>query len=109
MVLLRLQKRLAAAVMKCGQRKVWLDPNESSEISNANSRQNVAKLIKNGLIIKKAAVVHSRSRANRRAEERRKGRHTGYGKRKGKANARMPTKTLGSGAPGCSGGCSRRT
>ena len=38
MVLLRLQKRLAAAVMKCGQRKVWLDPNESNEISNANSR-----------------------------------------------------------------------
>jgi len=94
MVLLRLQKRLAAAVMKCGQRKVWLDPNESNEISNANSRQNVKKLIKNGLIIKKAAIVHSRSRANRRKEERQKGRHTGIGKRRGKANARMPTKTI---------------
>ena len=31
MVLLRLQKRLAAAVMKCGKRKVWLDPNEVNE------------------------------------------------------------------------------
>lgn len=39
MVLLRLQKRLAASVLKCGQRKVWLDPNETSEISNANSRK----------------------------------------------------------------------
>ena len=38
MVLLRLQKRLAAAVMKCGKRKVWLDPNEVNEISTANSR-----------------------------------------------------------------------
>lgn len=35
---LRTQKRLAASVMDCGERKVWLDPNEMSEISNANSR-----------------------------------------------------------------------
>merc|ERR1712198_593617 len=49
---LRLQKRLAAAVLKCGQNKVWLDPNESNEIANANSRQNIRKLIKDGLIIK---------------------------------------------------------
>lgn len=37
MVSLRLQKRLAASVLKCGQRKVWLDPNEGNEISMANS------------------------------------------------------------------------
>lgn len=36
---LRLQKRLASAVMKCGKNKVWLDPNETSEIANANSRK----------------------------------------------------------------------
>ena len=34
---LRLQKRLAAAVLKCGKNKVWLDPNETNEIANANS------------------------------------------------------------------------
>ena len=34
---LRLQKRLASSVMKCGKRKVWLDPNEINEIANANS------------------------------------------------------------------------
>jgi len=33
------QKRLAAAVLKCGQRKIWLDPNEVTEIANANSRK----------------------------------------------------------------------
>ncbi len=38
MVSLKLQKRLAASVLKCGQRKIWLDPNESNEISVANSR-----------------------------------------------------------------------
>lgn len=37
MVSLKLQKRLAASVLKCGLRKVWLDPNEVNEISMANS------------------------------------------------------------------------
>lgn len=94
MVLLKLQKRLAASVLKCGKRRIWLDPNETNEISNANSRQNVAKLIKNGLIIRKPETVHSRSRANRHAEAKRKGRHKGIGKRRGTANARMPVKVI---------------
>jgi large subunit ribosomal protein L19e len=91
---LRLQKRLAQSVLKCGAKKVWVDPNETTEISNANSRQNVRRLIKDGLIIRKPVAVHSRFRARKRAEARRKGRHMGRGKRRGTANARMPVKTL---------------
>lgn len=45
MVSLRLQKRLAASVLKCGKGKIWLDPNEVNEISMANSRQNIRKLV----------------------------------------------------------------
>merc|ERR1711868_176160 len=44
MVSLKLQKRLAASVLKCGKRKIWLDPNEVNEISMANSRLNIRKL-----------------------------------------------------------------
>ncbi|XP_063707531.1 large ribosomal subunit protein eL19 [Culicoides brevitarsis] len=91
---LKLQKRLAASVMRCGKKKVWLDPNEINEIGNTNSRQNIRKLIKDGLIIKKPVVVHSRYRVRKATEARRKGRHCGYGKRKGTANARMPVKML---------------
>merc|ERR1719193_521383 len=91
---LKLQKRLSASVMKCGRKKVWLDPNEASEISNANSRQNIKKLIKDGLIIKKPQTVHSRARCRKNREARRNGRHTGTGKRKGTANARMPEKVI---------------
>ena len=47
---LRLQTRLAASVMKCGKRKIWLDPSETSEIGLANSRQNIRKLIKTGYV-----------------------------------------------------------
>ena len=37
MVSLKLQKRLASSVLKCGHGKVWLDPNEVNKISMANS------------------------------------------------------------------------
>merc|ERR1719186_2148452 len=80
--------------MKCGKNKVWLDPNEINEIANANSRQNIRKLIKDGLVIKKPVAVHSRSRVRKNDEARRKGRHTGFGKRKGTANARCNQKTM---------------
>lgn len=105
---------MAAAVLKCGRNKVWLDPNECNEIANANSSedqsscfqisfcinfvfilgQHIRKLIKDGLIIRKPVAVHSRARVRKNAEARRKGRHTGPGKRKGTANARMPVKVL---------------
>merc|ERR550525_1964118 len=80
--------------MKCGKNKVWLDPNEINEIANANSRQNIRKLIKDGLVIKKPVAVHSSSRVRKNDEARRKGRHTGFGKRKGTKDARTSQKTM---------------
>jgi ribosomal protein L19E len=29
-------------VLKCGKRKVWMDPNEIAEIANANSRESIS-------------------------------------------------------------------
>ncbi|XP_010228646.1 60S ribosomal protein L19-3 isoform X1 [Brachypodium distachyon] len=122
MVSLKVQKRLASSVLKCGKGKVWLDPNEVNEISMANSRQNIRKLVKDGFIIKKPQKIHSRSRARRAHEAKQKGRHSGYGitlpqhsyycsismadnlyiylnllflgKRRGTREARLPTKIL---------------
>ncbi|KOS20997.1 60S ribosomal protein L19-2 [Escovopsis weberi] len=91
---LRTQKRLAASVIGCGKRKIWLDPNEQSEISNANSRQTIRKLVSDGLIIRKPVTMHSRSRARELNLARREGRHRGFGKRKGTADARMPSQVL---------------
>ncbi|MCJ1310876.1 hypothetical protein MMC25_004544 [Agyrium rufum] len=88
------QKRLAASVVGCGKRKIWLDPNEVNEISNANSRQTIRKLVSDGLIIRKPVTVHSRSRARELTAARRIGRHRGFGKRKGTADARMPTQVM---------------
>merc|ERR1711990_1046684 len=94
MAFLRLQKRLAATVLKCGKGRVWIDPNECNEVALANSRKNVRKLVKDGLIMRKQVQMHSRSRCKRMHEAKRKGRHRGYGKRKGTKNARMPVKVL---------------
>ncbi|KAJ7924332.1 ribosomal protein L19/L19e domain-containing protein [Mycena leptocephala] len=57
MVNLRSQKRLAASVKGVGQRKIWLNPAEQSEIGNANSRAHVKKLIKEGDIIVKPTTA----------------------------------------------------
>ncbi|KWU46790.1 hypothetical protein RHOSPDRAFT_31607 [Rhodotorula sp. JG-1b] len=91
---LRSQKRLAASVFGVGKRKIYLDPAHISEIGNANSRQNIRRLKKDGYIIVKPQVVHSRVRAREHEAAKAKGRHTGTGKRKGTAEARMPTKVL---------------
>ena len=45
-------------------------------------------------VIKKPVAVHSRSRVRDNTEARRKGRHTGFGKRKGTKDARMPQKLM---------------
>merc|ERR1711956_120200 len=47
-----------------------------------------------GLVIKKPVAVHSRSRVRKNDEARRKGRHTGFGKRKGTKDARTSQKTM---------------
>ncbi|KAG5229774.1 60S ribosomal protein [Salix suchowensis] len=84
MVSLRLQKRLAASLLNCGKGKLWLDPNESTDISMANSRMNIRKLIKDGFIIQKTMITHSRSRARKVKESKTRGRYS----------ARLPSKVL---------------
>merc|ERR1719260_716775 len=90
---LKLQKRLAADVMKCGKNKVWLDPNEINEIANANSRQH--QEVDQGWSCHQEACrcpLQVPFRTN--DEARRKGRHSGFGKRKGTKDARTSQKGM---------------
>merc|ERR1712130_111216 len=68
--------------------------NEVNEISMANSRLNIRKLAKDGLVIKKPVKVHSRYSVRMKLEAKRKGRHTGTGKREGTSEARLPTSVI---------------
>jgi len=55
---------------------------------------NIRKLAKDGLVIKKPCKVHSRYSQRKHLAAKRKGRHTGTGKRIGRANARMPSSVI---------------
>ena len=91
---LKLQKRLAASILGCGERKVWLDPNEVTDLAVANSRQHIRRLIVDGLIVKKPPKMHSRASVRKRKIAKGKGRHTGTGKRHGSSDARLPESVI---------------
>ena len=70
MVSLKLQKRLASSVLKCGKRKVWLDPNEVNEIHNANSRQQQHHQHTTFTHTQRCTRNHQRARGTERERER---------------------------------------
>ncbi|KAK2117679.1 60S ribosomal protein L19, partial [Saguinus oedipus] len=90
MNMLRLQKRLASNILRCGKKEFWLDPNETNEISNASSHQQIQKLIKDGLIIWKPVTVHPQAPFWKNTLASQKGKHMDIDKQKGTANAQMP-------------------
>lgn len=54
----------------------------------------IRKLIKDGLIIKRLTKIRSKARSRQTHEAKARGRHSGYGKRRGTKEARLPTKLL---------------
>ena len=94
MVSLKLQARLASSILGCGRRRVWLDPNEAQDISTANSRATVRRLINDFFIIRKPKEIRSRARWARMKAAKALGRHCGIGKRHGTKEARTPSKSL---------------
>lgn len=87
------QRRLAAALLKCGEGRVFLDPASQDDLADAVTRADVRSAIKAGVIRRKPIIGTSRARARRHAAEVAKGRHQGPGSRKGTPSARLPRKT----------------
>ena len=87
------QRRLAAALLKCGEGRVFLDPASQEDLADAVTRADVRGAIKAGVIRRKPIIGTSRARARRHAAEVLKGRHQGPGSRKGTPSSRMPRKT----------------
>lgn len=89
---LRNQRRLAAAIGKCGSDRVWIDPERVGDIASAVTRADVRRLITGGAIkiLPKRGV--SRGRAREVSEQRKQGRRRGPGSRKGAQFARLPRK-----------------
>ena len=86
------QKRLAAEILKCGQNRVYIEPDFIDDVSMAITREDIRNLIKNKVISKRHKIGISRIRANLNLKKKQKGRGRGIGSRKGKKTARSPPK-----------------
>ena len=86
------QKRMAAKIMKCGESRIWLDPSRSDEIASAITSEDVRRLIKDGIIMRKPATGTSNARAKILKSKKKGGLKKGHGSRKGKKTARAGSK-----------------
>lgn len=87
------QKRMAAKVLKCGPGRVKVSP-QDKEIEEALTRKDVRHLIVKGLIRKVQKKGTTRTSANRRLTQKKKGRSGGRGAKRGKKFALLSRKDM---------------
>ncbi|MBW3001791.1 50S ribosomal protein L19e [Candidatus Woesearchaeota archaeon] len=91
---LKLQKRLAAEMLKCSPNRVHFVPERLSDIKEAITKADIRGLIKQGVIKERPVIGISRVRARKIKLQKRKGRQKGSGSRKGKFSARAKPKDV---------------
>jgi large subunit ribosomal protein L19e len=87
------QRRLAAEILGVGENRIRFDPAALDKVEAAITREEVKKLIDEGIIYAVQERRNSRGRIREFHEERKEGRHRGYGRRKGEKGARADPKT----------------
>ena len=65
---LRNQRRMAAEILKCGENRVWMNPDRLDEVEDCITRADIRTAIASGLI--KAKPKNGTSRARTRPAER---------------------------------------
>ena len=85
----RSQRRIAAEILKVGQNRVWLDPEDIDAISSAITRTEIRKLIHEGSIRALPETGSSKGRTRALKSKKNIGRRSGPGSRKG---IRIPRK-----------------
>ncbi len=89
---LKSQRRLAAQILKVGQNRVWIDPERIDDVDTAITREEIKKLIHEGIVKTLPEKGVSRARARILHEKRKKGRRSGPGSRTGSPRARISGK-----------------
>jgi len=87
-----LQKELAAEILGVGKDRIWIDPKKLDEVSKALTKEDIRRLINEGVIKVKEKKGQSRYWSIILHEKRKKGRRRGYGSRKGRKSARLGKK-----------------
>jgi len=86
------QRRLAAKILSVGVNRIWIDPERAADVEAAISRDDIRRLIHDGVIRARPERGVSRARARERATKRGMGRRRGIGSRRGAKKARLPRK-----------------
>jgi len=89
---LKSQRRLAAQILKIGQNRVWIDPERIEDAEGAITRDEVRKLVHEGIIRSKPEKGVSRGRGRILHLKKKKGRRSGAGSRTGSPHARISKK-----------------
>ncbi|MEM2103386.1 MAG: 50S ribosomal protein L19e [Candidatus Bathyarchaeia archaeon] len=92
MTSLKSQRRLAAELLKVGRGRVWIDPKRIEDVETAITREEVRRLIDEGIIKPLKDKGVSRARARLIHEKKRKGLRSGAGSRSGAAQAGISKK-----------------
>ena len=89
---LRSQRNMAMEVLKCGKKRVWIDPARNEDVADAITRGDIRMAVRSGSIKKKPKKGISSVRTNKKRLQKLKGRRKGPGRRKGAKYARKPKK-----------------
>lgn len=89
---LKMQKRLAAQILKTSKKNIWLDENRLEEIKGAITKADLRSLIKDHAIIRKNVMGQSSYRTKKIKLQKSKGRRRGPGSIKSGSNARLKKK-----------------
>lgn len=89
---LRNQRRLAASLLKCGEGRIWMDPDRLDEIAKAVTKDDVRVLINGDAIKKKKKKGISSGRNKHISKQKKKGRRKSQGSKKGAKYARLSKK-----------------
>ena len=89
---LKSQRRLAAEIMKVGEKRVWIDPERIDYVESAITREEIRKLIHEKVVKSLPQRGVSRARARVLAEKRKKGLRRGPGGKSGNSNSKVSKK-----------------
>ncbi len=89
---LNAQRRMASKLLKCGKNRVFIDPYMGEDVSVCITNKDIRNLVNTGVIKGRYPKGVSRSRAKAIHEQKKKGRRSGPGTRKGPAGSRAPEK-----------------
>ena len=91
---LRSKRRMAAELLGVGESRIWIDPEYLDVVAEVITKDEVRRLIHEGIIRVKPEKGVSRARARKIRAQKRKGRRRGPGSRSGARGAVIPRKRL---------------